>query len=242
MSIFNDDMKPCPFCGTNVNNNNVVLSNTLELTNNRFAVVCSCGAHGPAENSEEKAKKAWTIRHSIHELLPWNPFPVSKKLATADFKGNLESVNLSSILQMLSSEKKTGILKIVNGEKRSAICLKSGKIIAASCNWGLQLGQILLDNGLISRENLQKSLEGAKEYGKPLGEVLLSTGYVGHHALMEAIRFQINEIAMDILFWKEGEFQYRDCILKFDKAGVEEISTITILFEATLKHDELDAA
>ena len=143
---------------------------------------------------------------------------------------------------MLSSEKKTGILKIVSGEKRSSICLKSGKIIAATCNWGVQLGQILLDNGMISKENLQKSLEGAKASGKPLGEVLLSSGYIGHDALMEAIRFQIHEVAKDILFWKEGEFQYRDCILKFDQAGVEEISTIAILFEATLKHDELDAA
>ena len=241
MAILNSDLKPCPFCGAHLNNDKTVLLNTIKLTKNRYAVSCSCGANGSVESTRHMAKKAWNIRNSSHELRSWNPFQVSKKMVHAEFKGNLKSVSLSAILQFCSSEKKTGILQITWKEKKSAICLKGGKIVAASCNWGLQLGQILHDNGRISKKCLQKCLNIAKKSGKPVGEVLLSSGEVGHDALMQAIRFQIREVVMDILFWPEGEFQYRESKVDFDQRVVEAISTVGILLEATVRSDENEA-
>ena len=113
-------------------------------------------------------------------------------------------------------------------------------IIAASCNWGLQIGQILCDRGLISKKKLQKSLEKAKSSGKLVGEVLLTTENIDRDDLLQATRFQIHEVVQDTLFWKEGSFLYRDYIVDFDRQGVEEISTIAILLEATVRTDELD--
>ncbi|UCF90408.1 MAG: Lar family restriction alleviation protein [Desulfobacterales bacterium] len=242
MSILNDDVKPCPFCGADEYNPEKVLLNTIEMPNGRFAVACACGANGPTENTQEDARHAWNTRDYYDKFLLWNPFRVSKNLGPVEFKGNLSSVALSAILQLLSSEQKTGILKLVHGQKKSAICLKGGRIIAASGNEGLQLGGIVYDNGLISKQCLQQSLEQAKESGRPLGEVLLSLGHVSHDALMKVIRFQIREVMKDLLFWREGEFQYRDCSVEFDQQWVEEISTIAMLLEATVVKDELDAA
>jgi Lar family restriction alleviation protein len=242
MKIFNDDLKPCPFCGATIHDRNGVRLNTIEMTNKKYTVACSCGANGSIKNSVEKAKKAWNNSHSSNEVLSWNPFRAAQKSNPSVLKGDLATVNISSILQFLSSEKKTGILQIAGGKRRGAIYLKDGNMVAASCNWGRQLGTILLENGLVSQERLQNSLVRAKKAGKTVGEVLLSLGDITNDALIKAIRFQIREVVMDIIYWTEGKFQYRDGTVNFDKRGVEEISTVAILLEATIKNDELNAA
>jgi Lar family restriction alleviation protein len=242
MSGFKHDLKPCPFCGASAHNGKEVMLNTIELTPNRYAVACTCGANGSIENSQAQARKAWNTRNSFDELFSWNPFGISEKAVPVEFKGSIDSINLSSILQFFYSEKKTGILQITCEHKRAAICLKRGNVIAASCNWGLQLGQILRNKGLISEKDLQQSLEKARFSGKSMGEVLLSLENISPDALLQAIRYQIDEVVKDALFWEEGSFLYRDYNVDFNQRGVKEISTIAIILEATVRNDELDAA
>jgi hypothetical protein len=216
--------------------------NTIELTPNRYAVACTCGANGSIEKSEEQARKAWNRRNSLDDFFPWNPFGISEKAVPVEFKGSIDSINLSSILQFFYSEKKTGIMQITHEHKRAAICLQRGNVIAASCNWGLQLGQILRDKELISEKNLKTSLDKAKISGKSMGEVLLSLENISPDALLQAIRYQIDEVVKEALFWEEGSFLYRDYNVDFNRRGVKEISTIAIILEASVRNDELDAA
>ena len=44
----------------------------------------------------------------------WNPFRLPNRSSSVVFKGNLMSLGLSKIFQILSSEKKTGILYFIN--------------------------------------------------------------------------------------------------------------------------------
>jgi Lar family restriction alleviation protein len=242
MSNVTNEMKPCPFCGAATKNGEDVILNTVKLSENKYAVACTCGANGSVANTEAEARKAWNTRNSLNEIISWNPFGISGNVVPVEFRGNIDSVNLSSILQFFYSEKKTGILQITGEKKRAAICLKRGNVIAASCSWGLQLGQILREKGLISKKNLQKSLDKAKISGKSVGEVLLSLENINRDALLQAIRYQIHEVVRDALFWEEGSFLYRNYHVDFNQQGVEEISTIAIILEATVRNDELDAA
>lgn len=53
-----------------------------------------------------------------------------------------------------------------------------------------KLGEILLEKGFITREELDKALEIQKEKKKPLGEVLIETGYITEDQLLEALSEQ----------------------------------------------------
>ena len=75
-----------------------------------------------------------------------------------DLSGRIESIGFSCVIQMLSMEGKTGILKLSRGQKISAICFKEGEVVAVSSNFGPQLGQLLFDKGLISLEQLDEAL------------------------------------------------------------------------------------
>ncbi len=237
MSYMDYSLNSCPFCSSNVkeSGNNWLCHDK----HHDFSITCSCGASGPKKDSKEKAIMAWNTRPYSAQNLYWNPFDFQQYSDRMDIKGNLGSISFSSILQILSSENKTGILQLSHSNKISAICLKEGQAIAASSNYGQQLGQILFNKGLVSLEKLQKVLDNAKLSGKRLGETLLDMGYIHQDALKSVIREQINETIQGLVLWEKGVFQYRDCSIEFDERGIEDTSIMGIMLNALIIADEI---
>jgi hypothetical protein len=242
MSDLEKELKPCPFCDARSYGDEGVRLRIVESAESYFAVVCLCGGSGPIMETDERAVEAWNTRGSGDGHLPRYPFAFSKNTDPVDFKGSLKSLDLSTILQILSSEDRTGVLHFSQGQAVRAICFKDGKMVAASGSKGQRLGQILYDRGLISQEQLQEALKQAREADKRLGEVLLDFGYIDEDSLKELIRYQIREAVLDISLWVEGDFEYRDCPIEFDERGVEDINTMRIILEAAARKDESAAA
>ncbi len=236
MSNLEKKLKPCPFCDTKQCGDYGIRLSIAESYEGYFAVVCLCGGTGPIMDSKERAVEAWNTRGPRDLQLPL--FDFSESDNPVDFQGNLKSLGLSTILQILSSENRTGVLHLSQGQAIRSICLKDGKIVAASGKRGQRLGQILYDRGLISQEQLHEALQKAGEAGKRLGEVLLDLGYVDEDSLKELIRYQIREAVLDISLWIEGDFEYRDCPIEFDERGVEDVNTMNIILEAAVIQDE----
>ena len=236
------ELKPCPFCETKENGDGKIQMSIAESSEGYFSVVCWCGGSGPLMESKRTALKAWNARGPDDRQQVQYPFDSSKCTNPVGFWGNLKSVALSTILQILSTDNRTGVLHFEQGQASRAICLKDGKIVAASGREGQRLGQILYDRGLISREQLEEALEKTKEEKKRLGEVLLDLGYINEDSLKKLIRYQIQEAVLDISLWAEGDFAYRDCQMDFDERGVEDISTMRIVLEAAARKDECATA
>jgi hypothetical protein len=140
---------------------------------------------------------------------------------------------------MLVSDNKTGVLQFTQGEKRRAICLKDGKIVAGSGQPGLQLGQILFKRGLISPQELLQVLDKAKQAGMRVGEMLVKMGYISQDTLKELIRQQIREVVFDLLNWGEGDFQYQDCSVEFNDQLIDDVNAFQLLLESSARKDEL---
>ncbi len=232
MSRIIKEFKPCPFCGR-------IWMNVTPHDDGQFAVHCLCGASGPRKAIKEEAITVWNIRD---RHLLWNPFRFSirfpKDVFSVDLKGNLDTFDFATILQMLAVADKTGILQIVKGHSKSVICLKDGNIIAASDSNGPRLGQILYNKGMISHEKLQNALNMAKQSNKMIGEVLLFMGYVSQDTLKEVIYQQVQDAVIELFFWKEGFFEYRDCLVDFDEKSVQAINTMEIIMESARRIDE----
>jgi hypothetical protein len=232
------NFRSCPYCGAVGYGDEEVRLRLTSTSNGYFAIICSCGATGPIRDSEDRATEAWNTREYKEPDLSQQPLHSSISKAEVGIKGNLKSLGLSTILQILSSEDKTGVLQFVQGDRIRSIYIRNGKIVAASGREGLRLGQILYGKGMISQEQLQEALEKARETDKRVGEVLLDLGYIEEDGLRELIRYQIREAVLDISFWVEGDFEYRDCLLEFDERGVEDVSTMGIIIEAAARRDE----
>ena len=242
MADLEKGLKPCPFCETEENGGGKIRMHIAESSEGYFTVVCWCGGSGPIMESKETAIEAWNARGPDDRQQVQYPFDSSNCTNPVGFRGNLKSVALSTILQVLSADNRTGVLHFEQGQAIRAICLKDGKIVAASGREGQRLGQILYDRGLISQEKLEEALEKTREEKKRLGEVLLDLGYINEDSLKELVRYQIQEAVLDISLWAEGDFEYRDCQMEFDERGVDDINTMRIVLEAAIKKDEWVAA
>ena len=242
MSDQKKNFKSCPFCGANELADDGVRLRLSKTSNGYFAVVCFCGAAGPIRDGEKKAIEGWNKRDSSEQSMPQYQVCFSNNTTEVGFKGNLKSLGLSNVLQVLSSENRTGVLYFTQGEEIRAICFQEGRVVAASGKDENRLGQVLHDRGLISQEQLQEALKNAKEAEKRLGEVLLDLGYVSEDNLKEQVRYQIREALFDISLWEEGDFEYRDCPVEFDERGISDINIMRLILETVLRKDEQAAA
>lgn len=134
-------------------------------------------------------------------------------------KGDFEGHFLASIIQLLCDEKKTGMLRVTSGQKVSKVYLNNGKIIYAmgSLKKG-RLGQILKRDGIITEEQIQECLVVGREKKQFLGKVLVDKGYISLETLKKYNKEQVEDILYNLLFWKEGKFEYRD--VEFNLEGM----------------------
>ena len=118
MLYMNYELSRCPYCGSEINKDN---ADWLRYDKSRgFAVSCECGACGPKKETKEKAIMAWSRRECFDMESIWKPFDIQEN--DSGFKGSLKSIEFASVLQILLSESKSGILQVFQGRKRSAIC------------------------------------------------------------------------------------------------------------------------
>jgi hypothetical protein len=155
------------------------------------------------------------------------------------FKGSLKSLNLTTVLQILASEGKTGVLEIFREQTKSSIYFKRGKIVAASTGQKeLRIGQILCDRGLISRETLRQVLIKARNTKRPVGEVVVSLGFVSLMALKEIVRRLCREAVLHVFLWEEGTFEFQEGPVSFDETMTEAIDPVEIILEAARRMGE----
>jgi hypothetical protein len=181
-------------------------------------------AADPLPSSKQKIAGASQTRQSSESRLLLNPFGIAVDTIPVSLKGDLTSFGLHAILKTLSVEKKSGILQLARGRARRAICFKEGNVVAATGNRKFQLGQILFDEGLISRHKLEEAVTKANTSGKRLGEMLVEQGYVNQGVLKGLIQHQIQKILHALSQWKEGNFEYRDCFVEFDDRAITDAS------------------
>jgi outer membrane protein assembly factor BamB/tetratricopeptide (TPR) repeat protein len=125
-------------------------------------------------------------------------------------KGNLQSVDLANVLQMLSINQKEGTLVLFDGDTRKSIYFSHDGVSMLSRGRKGQdsLGRILLRYGKISDAALAEALSKQKAEDKRLGEVLEQMGLVTATDIDDAIRTQIEEEIYNLFIWKEASFEF----------------------------------
>ena len=94
-------------------------------------------------------------------------------------KGNIETFRLSSILQMLNYERRTGRLIIRSRDNFIQIFLHEGDIIyATETRKTNRLGDLLKEAGYISQADLDDCLALSHNNNNRLGKTLVQKGYI----------------------------------------------------------------
>jgi hypothetical protein len=125
--------------------------------------------------------------------------------------GNLRTMQLSELLQWLSTGLKSGTLVVrgAPGEKR--IYFENGRVTSSSSTLEREhLGRFLVGFGFITEEELIRALEVQQESRILLGKILVMIGAIQETELADLVRLKAAETIYDIFLWTEGSFAFID--------------------------------
>ena len=157
-------------------------------------------------------------------------------------EGTLKDFSLADIFQLIGLQRKTGALTLRGKDDTVTVTFLEGKVVGAdSLNRRLdtRLGHVLMKNGTLTNEQLNRALEIQKETLQRLGFILTHYGIISADALKEAIQQQILQVIYRLFRWKDGEYHFsQETTIEYDRDNVAPISAESILMEGARMIDE----
>ncbi len=157
-------------------------------------------------------------------------------------KGELNTIPITTILQMLCDENKTGVLRAWRDRNQVKFFLKDGEVL---CVMGTlkraRLGNILRNSNLVSQQNLIQCLELARGKNRTLGSILIEERVVTPEKLGRVVNKQAEEIIFDLFTWGEGQFEYKDGRINLKNMEIIPINVMGLILETMRRKDELES-
>lgn len=126
-------------------------------------------------------------------------------------RGNLNSVDLANIFQMLSMNQREGTLYIFDGASRKAIYFGHDGVsmLTRGKHRPDTLGRILIRYDKLTPETLAEALRSQDDAGgKLLGHILVERGLVTRADVEDALKTQIEEEVYSLFIWKDAQFEF----------------------------------
>ncbi|MCK5220667.1 MAG: DUF4388 domain-containing protein [Candidatus Aminicenantes bacterium] len=158
------------------------------------------------------------------------------------FKGTLRDFKVPDILQLISYQRKSGLLTFTNDNAFVTLVFEKGFIVGVDSfpkKIELRSGSVLVKQDLISEEMLDRALSIQKRTNQKIGEILLSMGLIGESTIAEALHTQATEIILSLFKWKKGEYNFKVLdVIEPSMKIIEPLSTDNIIMEGVQMLDE----
>lgn len=121
------------------------------------------------------------------------------------FKGTLKDFKVPDVLQIISLQKKTGILTFTSSDGFITLVFDKGSIAGVDAfpkKLEMRVGTVLEKQDLISKDMVYRALSIQKRTNQQIGEILLSMGVISNDSVKEALRTQATEIVLSLFKWK----------------------------------------
>lgn len=125
--------------------------------------------------------------------------------------GSFAVLPLPDLLELLGRRRLDGSLTCERGTVRKTLHLSAGAAVGAASNDPREyLGQLLINFGHLSEEQLQKAFQTQEETKVRLGKVLTMVGLVTAETVKEVLAIKIRETILDVFLWDSGLFSFDD--------------------------------
>jgi hypothetical protein len=125
--------------------------------------------------------------------------------------GNLETMGLPEVLQWIATSRKTGTLYLRRGSTEKRIVFQHGTVYSSWSNHPREsLGQFLIRDRYVTEEQLFGALVRQEQNGQLLGGILVDDGILSPEDLRQALTTKAEETVYDLFLWPDGSFEFRD--------------------------------
>lgn len=157
-------------------------------------------------------------------------------------EGDLKSINFASILQLVSQEHLTGVLKIRRKNELVDIGFIEGFITGAFFEKGEKterLENYLVRSGIIKKNLFEMIREIHEETKRPIMNIIIDDKYLTVEEIERIIKFKIQEVIDEVFTWQEGEFKFEQGAVIYPKSIIKiRLNTENIVLESARRFDE----
>jgi hypothetical protein len=157
-------------------------------------------------------------------------------------QGSLKDFGVVELLQMLSSQEKTGCLRVHGEAGRQALVFETGKIVST---WDPQatnrdpFREFLLRREIVPREHVARVLKTEITTPHPFGEMLLRMRVLTHDEVQTAFSDHVQEKVDELFRWRGGSFEFIQQDTVAPCALEVAVQTEGLLMEAARRADEV---
>ena len=157
-------------------------------------------------------------------------------------EGTLRDFSFADILQLISLQRKTGVLTLKSEEAVTTVSFIDGNIVGASTlNQHTEdlIGLILLKRGEVEDVELKEALQRQEETLQRLGRILIDHGVVTIGTVRSALQQQILQIVYRIFRWNDGDYHFsQESDIDYDRELTEPMAADHIIMEGARMTDE----
>jgi tetratricopeptide (TPR) repeat protein len=153
--------------------------------------------------------------------------------------GRLKTMDLAEVLQWVAIGRKTGSLAFVLDKAKVYIYFQDGKIISSRSNDPTkQLGQFLLFQGKLTESQLKRAFEIQVQSRAILGNILVEENLVSREDVEKALKTRTEEVIYDLFLWEDGYFHFSSSGYTLSDLILINIDVNSIIFEGVRRKDE----
>jgi len=157
-------------------------------------------------------------------------------------EGDLSSLNITSVLQLISRERLTGVLKIRKGTEVVDVGFIDGDITGAFFELGERVERLetyLVKSGMIGKNLFEMIEDIHHETKRPVMNIIIEDKYLTIEELERTIKFKIQEVMDELFAWSEGEFKFEEGALIYPKSIIKvRMHTEGLILESARRLDE----
>jgi hypothetical protein len=157
-------------------------------------------------------------------------------------EGTLRDFSFADILQLISLQRKTGVLTLKSDENVTTVSFVDGNIVGASTlsqHTEDLIGLILLKRGEVEEDDLQEALQRQGETLQRLGRILIDHGVVTVETVKSALQQQVLQIVYRIFRWNDGDYHFsQESDIDYDRELTEPMAADHVIMEGARMTDE----
>jgi len=153
--------------------------------------------------------------------------------------GNLRTMSFPDILQWLATGGHTGTLVVTNGTIEKSVFFKGGAIMSCTSSDPKEfLGHHLVSQGFINEGQLAAAVAEQERSRELLGKILVDQGAITAEALDRSLKTKAEESIYGLFRWTEGEFSFVDNVLPEYEMVPVSLNVTSLVFEGVRRIDE----
>jgi len=156
-------------------------------------------------------------------------------------KGNLSSINLAEIIQLIGLGEKSGCLRIQSKNDSAYVFFHEGLLTYAYTKSApINLSKMLLAKNLIPKDKVEQLFQYSKEKTMNPLDIIVKGKLMSKEMLQSLIKNTILNHVYGLFKWEEGEFEFEDNKKPKDAIMLINSNFNNVIMEGSRRVDEID--